>query len=55
MKSIEEFKAFYQSTILPDLEKIDEERKAVRNRVMIFWLVTAGLIVLVLAVGGLLE
>lgn len=50
-----EFRAFYDTVLLPELALIDRDRKSVRTRVAIFWLATALAIVALFAVGDVLD
>jgi hypothetical protein len=50
-----EFHAFYERELLPDLRRIDRERKVVRFRIVVVWLLTLAFIVLAFAVGHFIE
>lgn len=49
------FRAFYERELLPDLRRIDGERKIVRFRIVMVWLLTFAFIVLAFVAGHALE
>jgi len=55
VRTEEEFRAFYQGVLLPELESVDRERRAVRGRVLVLWLSLLGLIFLSLLIFGGLQ
>lgn len=54
-RTVEEFDRFYEREILPALREIERDRKVVRTRIAVVWLVTAGIVAGVIAVGCLME